>query len=105
MFDQLVWLRERMERLWGHGWKIEIYVPEPLRTFGYYCLPIFVDSDLPGRVALRRNNGELVVEAAQWDDARADREHLHAAVERAASWVGAEVRWKAEVRPLTEDPV
>jgi uncharacterized protein YcaQ len=105
MFDQLVWLRERMERLWGHGWKIEIYVPEPLRTFGYYCLPIFVGSDLPGRVALRRNNGDLVVEAAQWDDARADREHLHAAVERAASWVGAEVRWKAEVRPLTEDPV
>jgi uncharacterized protein YcaQ len=105
MFDQLVWLRERMERLWGHGWKIEIYVPEPLRTFGYYCLPIFVGADLPGRVALRRNNGDLVVEAAQWDDARADREHLHAAVERAASWVGGEVRWKAEVLPLTEDPV
>ncbi|WP_194201973.1 DNA glycosylase AlkZ-like family protein [Glycomyces albidus] len=98
MFDQLVWLRERMERLWGHGWKIEIYVPEPQRTFGYYCLPVFVGSDLPGRVALRRSNGDLVVEAAQWDDARADREYLHAAVERAASWVGAEVRWKAEVR-------
>jgi uncharacterized protein YcaQ len=105
MFDQLVWLRERMERLWGHSWKIEIYVPEPLRTFGYYCLPIFVGADLPGRVALRRNNGDLVVEAAQWDDARADRDHLHAAVERAASWVGAEVRWKAEVQGLTEDPV
>ncbi|MCC3765650.1 winged helix DNA-binding domain-containing protein [Glycomyces sp. TRM65418] len=105
MFDQLVWLRERMERLWGHGWKIEIYVPEPLRTFGYYCLPIFVGDDLPGRVALRRSNGDLVVEAAQWDDARADREHLHAAVERAASWVGAEVRWKAEVEGPTEDPV
>lgn len=100
MFDQLVWLRERMERLWGHGWKIEIYVPEPQRTFGYYCLPIFVGDDLPGRVALRRSSGELVVEAVQWDDARADREHLHAAVERAASWVDAEVRWKAEVQPL-----
>jgi len=97
MFDQLVWLRERMERLWGHGWKIEIYVPEPQRTFGYYCLPIFVGDDLPGRVALRRSNGELVVEAVQWDGTRADREHLHAAVERAASWVDAEVRWKADI--------
>jgi uncharacterized protein YcaQ len=100
MFDQLVWLRERMERLWGHGWKIEIYVPEPQRTFGYYCLPIFVGDDLPGRVALRRSNGDLVVEAVQWDDARADRGHLHAAVERAASWVNAEVRWKAEVETV-----
>lgn len=97
MFDQLVWLRERMERLWGHGWKIEIYVPEPQRTFGYYCLPIFVGSDLPGRVALRRSKGELVVEAVQWDDARADREHLHAAVDRVASWVDAEVRWQAAI--------
>ncbi|MCD0445636.1 winged helix DNA-binding domain-containing protein [Glycomyces sp. A-F 0318] len=104
MFDQLVWLRERMERLWGHGWKIEIYVPGPQRTFGYYCLPIFVGEDLPGRVALRRSNGELVVEAVQWDDARADREHLHAAVERAAAWVDAEVRWKAEVQPIASDP-
>ncbi|MCH7231034.1 winged helix DNA-binding domain-containing protein [Glycomyces sp. L485] len=94
MFDQLVWLRERMERLWGHDWKIEIYVPAPKRTFGYYCLPIFVGDDLPGRVALRRSNGDLVVEAVQWDDERADREHLHAAVDRVASWVGAETRWE-----------
>lgn len=95
MFDQLVWLRERMERLWGHGWKIEIYVPEAKRTFGYYCLPIFVGADLPGRVALRRSGGDLVVEAAQWDDERADREHLKAAVHRVASWVDAEPLWRA----------
>lgn len=93
MFDQLVWLRERMERLWGHSWKIEIYVPAPKRTFGYYCLPIFVGDDLPGRVALRRVGGDLVVEAVEWDDARADREHLKAAVDRVASWVDAEPRW------------
>ncbi|GAB3661701.1 winged helix DNA-binding domain-containing protein [Glycomyces tarimensis] len=93
MFDQLVWLRERMQRLWGHEWKIEIYVPAPKRTFGYYCLPIFVGDDLPGRVALRRTNGDLVVEAVQWDEERADREHLHAAVDRVASWVGATTRW------------
>jgi uncharacterized protein YcaQ len=95
MFDQLVWLRERMKRLWGHDWKIEIYVPAPKRTFGYYCMPVFVGDDLPGRVALRRVGGELVVEAAQWDDGRADRAHLRAAVDRAASWVGAEPRWEA----------
>lgn len=96
MFDQLVWLRERMQRLWGHDWKIEIYVPEAKRTFGYYCLPIIAGDDIPGRVALRRNNGELVVEACEWDDSRADRDLLRAAVDLAADWVGAEVRWKAE---------
>ncbi len=93
MFDPLVWLRERMERLWGHDWKIEIYVPADKRAFGYYCMPVFVGDDLPGRVALRRIGGDLVVEAVQWDGARADREHLTAAVERVASWVGAQPRW------------
>ncbi|THV42193.1 DNA glycosylase AlkZ-like family protein [Glycomyces buryatensis] len=97
MFDQLVWLRERMERLWGHDWKIEIYVPAAKRNFGYYCLPIFVGDDLPGRVALRRNNGDLVVEAVQWDEGRADRDHLYAAVERVAGWVDADVRWEAKL--------
>jgi uncharacterized protein len=97
MFDSLVWLRERMERLWGHGWKIEIYVPAAQRTFGYYCMPVFVGDDLPGRVALRRNNGELVVEAAEWDAARADVEHLVAAVDRAASWLEAKPRWDVPV--------
>ncbi|WP_157930852.1 DNA glycosylase AlkZ-like family protein [Glycomyces xiaoerkulensis] len=95
MFDQLVWLRERMARLWGHDWKIEIYVPRAKRTFGYYCLPIVVGDDIPGRVALRRNNGELVVEAAQWDESRADPEHLKAAVDRVADWVDAKARWEA----------
>lgn len=97
MFDQLVWLRERMERLWGHDWRIEIYVPESKRTFGYYCLPIFVGDDLPGRVALRRNDGHLVVEAVDWDDERADRAHLLAAVDRVATWVDAEPRWAARL--------
>ena len=95
MFDQLVWLRERMARLWGHDWKIEIYVPQAQRRFGYYCFPIVVGDDIPGRVALRGKNGDLVVEACEWDDSRADRDLLHAAVERTASWVGAEVRWEA----------
>ncbi|GAB3238176.1 crosslink repair DNA glycosylase YcaQ family protein [Glycomyces halotolerans] len=94
MFDQLVWLRERMRRLWGHDWKIEIYVPEAKRTFGYYCLPVFVGDDIPGRVALRRNNGDLVVEAVQWDEGRADRAHLEAAVERVGSWVDAKPKWQ-----------
>lgn len=93
MFDPLVWLRERMERLWGHDWKIEVYVPAAKRAFGYYCMPIFVGDDIPGRVALRRTDGALVVEAVQWDGDRADREHLRAAVERVASWVGAPPLW------------
>jgi uncharacterized protein YcaQ len=73
-FDNLVWVRDRVERLFGFHYRIEIYVPEPKRRFGYYVLPLLVRSRLAGRVDLKldRSAGVLRVRGIWLDGASPD---------------------------------
>ncbi|CAB4947689.1 unannotated protein [freshwater metagenome] len=69
-FDPVCWNRDRIERMWGFNYRIEIYTPEPKRIFGYYTLPILHDRKLVGRIDLKsdRKPGNLLAKAS-WHEA------------------------------------
>jgi uncharacterized protein YcaQ len=65
-FDPLTRNRDRAIRLFDFDYKIEIYVPEPKRIYGYYTLPLLYKGNLVGRIDLKseRKTGELLVQSA-----------------------------------------
>lgn len=92
-FDNLVWYRPRLERLWDFHYRIEIYVPEPKRVYGYYVLPFLMEGELVGRVDLKtdRQAGVLRVKGAFAEpgvDKVAAGRALRSELESVAGWLG-----------------
>jgi uncharacterized protein YcaQ len=49
-FDNLVWNRDRDEKLFDFEYRLECYTPEPKRRYGYYTLPILYRGRIVGRL-------------------------------------------------------
>jgi uncharacterized protein YcaQ len=61
-FDSLMWYRQRVARLFGFDYRIEVYTPGPQRVHGYYTLPILHAGHLVGRVDAKAQRAERRLE-------------------------------------------
>ena len=106
-FDPLIRDRNRTERLFGYYYRIEVFVPEPKRQYGYYVFPLLEGDRLVGRIDMKadRKAGTLDVKRLWWEPkvhASAGRlEKLEAELGRLAKFSGVdEVRyldgWRGE---------
>ena len=93
-FDNLIWFRERTERMFGVRYRIEIYVPAEKRQHGYYVLPFLEGDALTARVDLKsdRKAGVLIVQSAHAEPWASDATPARLAQElkRMAGWLGLE---------------
>lgn len=64
-FDPALRDRDRAEFLFGFRYRIEVFVPEPKRVFGYYVFPVLEGDRLVGRIDVKafRDAGALRVKA------------------------------------------
>jgi uncharacterized protein YcaQ len=98
-FDNLIWFRDRTERLFDVRIRLEIYTPAHKRAHGYYVLPLLEDEAITARVDLKadRQAGVLLIQAA-WREplaTPATASRLAAELVRMAGWLGLE---RVEVR-------
>ncbi|MDQ2066474.1 crosslink repair DNA glycosylase YcaQ family protein [Xinfangfangia sp. CPCC 101601] len=63
-FDPALRDRKRAEHLFGFRYRIEIFVPEALRTFGYYVFPVLEGAQIIGRIDAKSFRDRKVLRVA-----------------------------------------
>lgn len=68
-FDPALRDRKRAERLFGFDYRIEIFVPEAKRRYGYYVFPILEGDRLVGRIDMKAHRDRDILQVrALWPE-------------------------------------
>jgi len=102
-FDPLIWNRKRLQRLFNFNYRIEIYVPQSKRKYGYYVLPFLHGDRLVARLDMKsdREKGNLQVLGLWWEESVPvdASEVLQHELARLAAWLGLdEIKWNRSAR-------
>ncbi|MFI4973513.1 MAG: winged helix-turn-helix domain-containing protein [Caulobacterales bacterium] len=92
-FDNMIWFRDRVDRLFGVRFTIEIYTPADKRVHGYYVLMFLQGDVITARVDLKsdRKTGVLWVQAAHLEpdaDEASTLDGLARELRAMAGWLG-----------------
>jgi hypothetical protein len=83
-FDNLMWDRPFVQRLFGFDHLIEVYKREHERAYGYYVLPLLVGDRFAGRADLKAHRTEGVLEIKRFTPEPGIRRRLDEPLARAA---------------------
>lgn len=99
-FDPIVRDRKRLERLFNFDYRIEIYVPEDKRRYGYYVYPLLEYDKFVGRIEVRHDRANNVINVDNlWPESsvkfgKQRMQRLYRELERLKRFCGAEsVLW------------
>jgi len=84
-FDNLVWDRPLLERLFGFKHLIEVYKREHERQYGYYVLPLLAGDRFLGRADVKADRAEGVLRIRRFTPEPNVRGNVEAKLEKAAS--------------------
>ena len=84
-FDNLVWDRPLLERLFGFRHLIEVYKREHERVYGYYVLPLVAGDRFLGRADLKADRADGVLRVKKFTREPGARGNVEAKLERAAA--------------------
>jgi hypothetical protein len=83
-FDNLLWDRPLLERIFGFRHVIEVYKREHERTYGYYVLPLLAGDRIVGRADLKADRAEGVLHVRRFHREPQARGDVGSKLERAA---------------------
>ena len=92
-FDNLIWYRPRLERLFGLTHRLEAYTPAAKRTYGYFAMPVLSGDQIIGRLDPNKQGATFrAVNVTFLSDAPSATEvnAMADAIVEAASWINAE---------------
>jgi len=84
-FDNLVWDRPLLERLFGFKHLIEVYKREHERQYGYYVLPLLAGDRFLGRADVKADRADGVLRIRRFTPEPKTRGDVDAKLEKAAS--------------------